>query len=163
MKSILQSSAIDLQERLQSGDLTSVQIVGDFLDQISAHNHDGMRLNALISILDRPLALAMASILDNERAQGKTRSPLHGIPIVIKDCIVTGPDLGMPTTVGSHIFSKQKAIGNAPVVDQVPVSVHVNIKTTLSDYCKTAPRKGADYYRKREHDCKRSQLQLPYA
>ncbi|RWA09269.1 hypothetical protein EKO27_g5841 [Xylaria grammica] len=115
----LQCSATDLQRRLRSGELTSVQLVGDFLDQISAHNHNGMRLNALISVLDRSRALETAKRLDDERAQGKTRSPLHGIPVIIKDCIVTAPDLGMPTTVGSHIFSKQTATRNAPVVEQL--------------------------------------------
>ncbi|KAI1420240.1 amidase signature enzyme [Xylaria sp. FL1777] len=119
MKSpILQCSAADLQQRLQSGELTSVRLVGDFLDQISAHNHDGMCLNALISVLPRSRALETAKRLDDERAQGRTRSPLHGIPIIIKDCIVTDPELGMPTTVGSHVFSKQKATRNAPVVEQ---------------------------------------------
>ncbi|KAI0968988.1 amidase signature enzyme [Xylaria arbuscula] len=117
--SILQCSAADLQQRLQSGELTSAQLVSDFMRQISAHNHDGMRLNALISVLNRSYAIETARKLDDERAQGKIRGPLHGIPVIIKDCIVTGPDLGMPTTVGSHIFSKQKAIGNAPVVEQL--------------------------------------------
>ncbi|KAJ3579509.1 hypothetical protein NPX13_g1053 [Xylaria arbuscula] len=116
---ILRSSAVGLQEQLQSGGLTSVQLVGIFLDQISAHNGDGMRLNALISTLDRTLALETAKRLDDERANGKLRSPLHGIPIVIKDCIVTGPELRMPTTVGSHVFSKQKPTGNAPLVNQL--------------------------------------------
>ncbi|KAI1359944.1 amidase signature enzyme [Xylaria arbuscula] len=116
---ILRSSAVGLQEQLQSGGLMSVQLVGIFLDQISAHNGDGMRLNALISTLDRTLALETAKRLDDERANGKLRSPLHGIPIVIKDCIVTGPELGMPTTVGSHVFSKQKPTGNAPLVNQL--------------------------------------------
>ncbi|KAI0514735.1 amidase signature enzyme [Xylaria bambusicola] len=116
---MLQSPATELQRQLQSGELTSVQLVGGFLDQITAHNHDGMHLNALISVLDRSLALDTARILDEERAQGKIRSSLHGIPIVIKDCIVTDPRLGMPTTVGSHMFSKQRATGNAPVVDQL--------------------------------------------
>ncbi|KAI1302931.1 amidase signature enzyme [Xylaria venustula] len=71
------------------------------------------------SILDRSCALETARKLDDERAHGKIRGPLHGIPVIIKDCIVTGPDLGMPTTVGSHIFSKQRAIGHAPVVEQL--------------------------------------------
>src|SRR5262249_54297134 len=47
-------------------------------------------------------ALKTAAILDSELAQGKVRSPLHGIPIVYKDNIDTA---GTLTTIGSAFFS----------------------------------------------------------
>ncbi|KAI0098492.1 amidase signature enzyme [Daldinia grandis] len=117
--STLQSSAVRLQQQLAAGELTSVRLVEEFLDQIERHNSNGMRLNAVISVIDRSLALQTAEHLDDERKQGNIRSSLHGIPIIIKDCIVTGPELGMLTTVGSHCFARMRAKGNAQLVDQL--------------------------------------------
>jgi amidase len=69
------------------------------------------------------LALSIAKNLDNERSQGKIRGPLHGIPITIKDNIMTGPEFRMPTTVGSVALQSAMAERNAPVVDLVSSSV----------------------------------------
>ncbi len=52
---------------------------------------------------------------------------------------MTGPDLGMPTTVGSYAFTTLKARGNAWLVDQVSIRVpesgrsHGNCFSTISD------------------------------
>src|SRR5205814_8095061 len=58
------------------------------------------RLNAVIAV--NPNALAEADALDRERAQGKIRGPLHGIPVALKDNIHT---LEMPTTGGALAFA----------------------------------------------------------
>lgn len=50
-------------------------------------NHQGPVLNAIIEM--NPSALAQAAALDAERANGTIRSPLHGIPILLKDNIAT--------------------------------------------------------------------------
>jgi amidase len=44
--------------------------------------------------------LRIAKNLDDERLRGKIRGPLHGVPIVLKDNIMTSEQLGMDTTVG---------------------------------------------------------------
>ena len=82
--SILQAPATTLQQQLSVGEVTSVRLVQEFLDQIERHNSNGMRLNAVISVLDRNLASETANRLDEERKHGKIRSSLHGIPIIIK-------------------------------------------------------------------------------
>ena len=57
------------------------------------------RLNAVITV--NPNALEEAEERDRERAQGKVRGPLHGIPIALKDNIHT---TNMPTTGGALAF-----------------------------------------------------------
>ncbi|KAH6622595.1 amidase signature domain-containing protein [Chaetomium tenue] len=114
---VLTTDSAALQALLATGKLTSVDIVVASLDQIKKHNADGLKLNAIINTTPRELAIAIAKGLDDERAQGKTRGPLHGIPITVKDNIMTGPEFQLPTTVGSVALRSAVAKKNAPIVD----------------------------------------------
>ena len=80
----LTTSAAQLRDLLQSGRLTSVEIVDTYITQIEQHNHAGLKLNALISVAPLDLLQRTARALDQERKDGRVRSALHGIPIVIK-------------------------------------------------------------------------------
>lgn len=83
-----------LQAAMVSGELTSVDITRHYLDRIS-------RLDpTLHSILEvNPDALTIAAALDAERDAGNVRSPLHGVPVLLKDNIDTADR--MQTTAGS--------------------------------------------------------------
>lgn len=116
---VLTATATELQERLASRTLTSVQIIETYLTQIEKHHHAGAHLNALISVAPRELALQRARMLDYERRDGQVRSWLHGIPIITKDCFQMAPELGMKTTVGAYCFSRETAKENAEVIAQV--------------------------------------------
>jgi amidase len=76
---VLSTTATDLQQLLQDGKTTSVQIVETYQRQIQRYN---LKLRAMISIAPNLKALAQA--LDNERKEGKLLGPLHGIPIIVK-------------------------------------------------------------------------------
>lgn len=109
----LVASAFELSEMLSAGAITSVEIVEAYLHQIEQHNRRGRQLRALISVAPRHELVRIARQLDDERSRGKRRGPLHGIPIVLKDNIMTDANLGMDTTVGrskrfqsDHFFSK---------------------------------------------------------
>jgi len=93
-------SAFDLSDMLNNQIVTSVEIVEAYLAQIEQHNRRGRQLRALISVAPRHELLKIARRLDDERARGKLRGPLHGIPVVVKDNIMTDVSLGMDTTVG---------------------------------------------------------------
>jgi aspartyl-tRNA(Asn)/glutamyl-tRNA(Gln) amidotransferase subunit A len=69
-------------------------------------------LNAFITVLEEE-ALSEARALDEERRQGRTRGPLHGLPVSIKDIIDVE---GVPTTAASHVRAGHVARADAPVV-----------------------------------------------
>ncbi|MCJ1249865.1 hypothetical protein MMC30_007091 [Trapelia coarctata] len=75
-----------------------------------------------------------AKLLNEERANGKTKGPLHGIPIILKDSIRTDSQLGMDTTCGSFALVGGKA-KNAPIVNAILKAGMIIIgKANLSEW-----------------------------
>lgn len=89
----------ELQDRYESGDLTSRQVVSAYIDRINAIDQSGPSLNSILTLNSN--ALDIARRLDNERREGTIRGPLHGIPILLKDNINT---TNMQTTAGSRFL-----------------------------------------------------------
>lgn len=88
---------IRLQQGYKDGKYSIVKVVRDYLARIEAIDKNGPRLNSIITI--NPDALQIAEELDKKIASGKTRGPLHGIPVILKDNIDTHDK--MPTTAGA--------------------------------------------------------------
>src|ERR1700753_1114082 len=80
----LSTPALELQTLQEQGKLSAVQIVETYLAQIYKFDQAGPHINALISVAPRHILLAQAIKLDDERAAGKVRSALHGLPIIFK-------------------------------------------------------------------------------
>lgn len=98
---LLTATIADLLTLLERGEVTSEQLVSSYLSRIEENNHKGLKLRAVLETAPHSSVLQLARTLDQERAKGKTRGPLHGIPILIKDNIATDTRLGMNTTAGS--------------------------------------------------------------
>ena len=79
----------ELQALMASGDLTAADLLVYYLDRIQRYDLD--RLNSVLEL--NPEALEIAQTLDDERAAGNVRGPMHGIPVLLKDNIATGDDL----------------------------------------------------------------------
>ncbi len=83
-----------LYQQIKSRSLSPVDLVQSALSSVAMHNS---RLNALISVRDESDVLAEAKSLADE----SPRSPLHGLPYVLKDAYVTE---GIETTSASSVL-----------------------------------------------------------
>lgn len=81
---LLTLDSVALQERLDAGLLSSVELVKQCLQQIEAHDRRGLKLNAMISVVPHQTLMTRSRLLDQERAEGRVRGPLHGIPVLVK-------------------------------------------------------------------------------
>ncbi|MFV8369932.1 amidase [Flavobacterium sp. LB2R40] len=120
-----------LREKLASGKYTSEQLVQLYLKRIETIDKNGPQLNSVIEV--NPDAVSIAVEMDKEMKAGKSRGPLHGIPVLIKDNIDTGDK--MQTTAGSLAMEGNIASKDAFVVKQLRAAGAVIIgKTNLSEW-----------------------------
>ncbi|NBB92072.1 MAG: amidase [Gammaproteobacteria bacterium] len=93
---VVERDVASIQAGYESGAFTARDITAAYLARIEAVDRSGPALNSVRHVNER--ALERAAELDRERAEGRVRGPLHGIPVLIKDNIDTAD---MPTTAGS--------------------------------------------------------------
>jgi len=126
-----EESISSLQEKMAAGKYSSEQITQLYLDRIEAIDKKGPLLNSVIEI--NPDALSIAKAMDEERKAGKTRGPMQGIPVLIKDNIDTGDK--MQTTAGSLALEGHIASSDSFVVKKLREAGAVIMgKTNLSEW-----------------------------
>jgi len=116
-----------LQQRLQSGELTSRLLASYFLGRIRRY----AQLNAVGEL--NPDVWDLAGQLDDERRAGTLRGPLHGIPILLKDNISTGDR--MHTTAGAKVLEHFQAGADAFIAQKLRAAGALILgKTNLSEW-----------------------------
>ena len=99
-------------EDLHSGIITPTELLADTLERIDQLDSD---IQAFVTVM-RDQAYEEAEKAENEQRTGLFRSPLHGIPIAIKDLIAV-KDVRM--TAGSKVLADHISREDATVVEQL--------------------------------------------
>ncbi|ADB18593.1 Amidase [Pirellula staleyi DSM 6068] len=110
---------------LRAQELTAVELTEQCLANIDQFDE---RVKAW-TIVDRERALSAARALDSEAARFEFRSPLHGIPIGIKDIIDVE---GLATGAGFPLRKSHVALQDAPVVKQLRAAGCVMLGKTVT-------------------------------
>ncbi|MEO6703887.1 MAG: Asp-tRNA(Asn)/Glu-tRNA(Gln) amidotransferase subunit GatA [Jatrophihabitantaceae bacterium] len=97
MANLIDLDAAQTAAVIASGQASAVEVTSAALDRISEVDD---QLRAFLHV-DRDGALAAAAAVDERRAAGEPLGPLAGVPLAMKDVVVTK---GLPTTSGSKIL-----------------------------------------------------------
>ena len=108
MSDIIRLTAAELADKLTAGEISSREATQAHLDRISAVDGD---VHAFLHVNDG--ALAAADAVDSARSAGEQLHPLAGVPLAIKDVLVT---TDQPTTSGSKILEGYLSPYDATVV-----------------------------------------------
>lgn len=123
---VMEATIPQLQAAMASGAVTSKQLVKLYLERIAAYEPT---LNAFITV--NPRVIAEAQQRDLERERGQIRGPLHGIPIALKDNVLT---TDMKTTGGALALAHLKPPYEATLVTKLRGAGAVIIgKTVLTE------------------------------
>ncbi len=120
-------SLAEVADLLRRGEIKSVELTEALLARISEHEPV---LNAFIRVTG-DLALEQARRADAAQAKGQIIGPLHGVPVAIKDLLVTK---GIPTTFASRAYEDYITDYDASVVTRLVEAGAVIVgKTNLSE------------------------------
>lgn len=142
----------DINAAFKAGSLTSEQLVQMCLTRIDTYDERGPHINAVIAV--NPDALKLARELDAERKTKGPRSPLHGIPVVLKDNFDT---VDMPTTAGSILLEGSMAPDDAFVVKKLRAAGAIILaKVNLSEFASGGAHSSLGGQTLNPHDLTRS-------
>ncbi|KAF5372556.1 hypothetical protein D9758_005184 [Tetrapyrgos nigripes] len=130
---LYEASVLDLQDGLDAGLFTSVDLIKAYFARIDEVNLKGPELRAVIET--NPSAIMQAAAMDAERKAKGKRGLLHGIPILLKDNIATVAVEGMNTTAGSFSLLKSVVPDDAGVVKRLRKAGAIILgKANLSEF-----------------------------
>ncbi|MBK0421047.1 Asp-tRNA(Asn)/Glu-tRNA(Gln) amidotransferase subunit GatA [Leucobacter sp. CSA2] len=139
MGELIRLTAADLAAKLRSGEVSAVEAAREHLEQIEAV--DGS-LHAFLAT-DPEASLAAARSIDERRAAGEELGELAGVPLAIKDVLVT---TDMPATSGSRILEGYRSPYDATSVAKARAAGLVNIgKTNMDEFAMGSSTENSAY------------------
>jgi amidase len=142
----------DIDRAFAAGTLTSERLVQLCLARIEAYDRKGPALHAVLAL--NPKALETARALDAERKSKGPRSPLHGIPVVLKDNYNTAD---MPTTGGSVLLEGSIPPADAFVVKKLrDAGAIILAKVNMSEFASGGAHSSLGGQSLNPHDLARS-------
>jgi len=126
-----EATIFGLREALAAGRVTSSDLVALYLDRVALYDDAGPTIRSVLEI--NPDAYEIAAALDEERAAGNVRGPLHGVPVLVKDNIDTAD--GMQTAAGSLALAGYFAPRDATVAARLREAGAILLgKTNFSEW-----------------------------
>ncbi len=126
---IVMLDAVALSRAIQTRQVSCVEVMGAYLDQIDRLNP---RVNAIVALRDRAALLHEARARDDELARGTVRGWMHGFPQAIKDL---EPTRGIVSTSGSPIFKDHVPSADSIMVARLRASGAIIIgKTNVPEF-----------------------------
>jgi amidase len=121
----------DVHAAMRSKEVTSQELVETYLGRIEEFDRSGPALNSILGVNDR--AVTRAQELDEALSrEGELVGPLHGIPVLVKDCVETSE---IDTTFGSAAVQRYRPSEDAVVVRKLrDAGAIILAKTTLPDF-----------------------------
>ena len=142
----------DLNAAFNAGTLTSAKLVQLCIARIQAYDREGPSLHAVMTLNSKAIETARA--LDAERKAKGPRSPLHGIPVVLKDNYDT---FDMPTTGGSVLLEGSIPSHDAFLVKKLrDAGVIILAKVNMSEFASAGAYSSLGGQSRNPHDLWRS-------
>jgi aspartyl-tRNA(Asn)/glutamyl-tRNA(Gln) amidotransferase subunit A len=139
MTELIHLTAADLAAKLASGEVSSEEATRAHLDRIAAVDGE---LNAFLAT-DAEASLAAARAIEARRARGEALGELAGVPLAIKDVLVT---TDMPSTSGSRILEGYRSPYDATAVAKARAAGLVNIgKTNMDEFAMGSSTENSAY------------------
>lgn len=139
MNELFFADITSLSQLIQSKNLSPVELIEQMLKRIEQVDPI---VNAYIKVLAED-AREQALTLEREIMNGQARSPLHGVPIAIKDILQTK---GHETTAGSKVFGKWIPDQDATVVQKLKEAGAIIIgKANLHEFAMGATTENPHY------------------
>ncbi len=130
---------VEAGRMLRAGETTAVELLDSVLETAA---HTEAQIHAYLTI-DRDGALKAAAQADVDMADGIDRGPLHGIPVALKDNMVTR---GVETTAASQILAGYVPPYNATVVDRLRGGGAIIVgKTNLDEFAMGSSTENSAY------------------
>jgi amidase len=128
---LLNGSITGIGQAIRSRKISVEEMAGWYLQRIASIDRTGTALNAVREIA--PDAMAIARRLDDELAAGKSRGPLHGIPVLLKDNILTSD--GLAATAGAAALLNFRPQREATLVRRLREAGAIILgKTNLTEF-----------------------------